>query len=514
MKSQRQAQKAMCSLNIATLLCATGVLAQAGYADGLEPRPAVPAQGATSAQPAAAKEVTPAGKATSTSTANDGSGTQGYGLNVALAYRRMMSIRRDSSYINVSFQGQTLVNKGTELTDATGYDTFKAIRNDTPSIQFNIAQAPTNVTGVLASLLKVTTIPGNALGKNIRGVVQGYGTLDNTASLGIAAGLESTPISFKLPEVPTYLILGVQGGTQPKTATSASTGVGVLAYRCYIAYAPLNAYSDDRKAILNYLKTDNGEKLLVLQPNIIKLSEFDAKIDSSLSPVAQKWLTSFLSKWGDLAWVPNSIGTDASSIITSIQSHGAAFWQNWPLSHPSSIPPDKLPEYLRGFIGNFGCVGVSKMKDSSAEKVKNFISEFHLDTPTQNSIEELVGKAYASTSAADKQQLLKYASLRIIQAIAPAFKPGNLAIAECAFAQHDRSSFVLSIEPTGQYYLAGDSVNGRDRLNALIAATATYYFNPGAANRTSLRLRYENGRDRAAPKTYLNQLTLGMALEF
>lgn len=71
---------------------------------------------------------------------------------------------------------------------------------------------------------------------------------------------------------------------------------------------------------------------------------------------------------------------------------------------------------------------------------------------------------------------------------------------------------LLYIESTGWYTLTDDLGGANKRFNNLFAFTLEHYLRPSEENGPFLRLRYENGRERAAPTAPKNQVILSVGV--
>jgi hypothetical protein len=76
----------------------------------------------------------------------------------------------------------------------------------------------------------------------------------------------------------------------------------------------------------------------------------------------------------------------------------------------------------------------------------------------------------------------------------------------------DQPTLAFWLDGAGWYAMNGGT--GGKRFNNLAAATATYWLNPGSGGTRWLRLRYEVGRERAAPADRKNGLTLSLGTAF
>ena len=80
----------------------------------------------------------------------------------------------------------------------------------------------------------------------------------------------------------------------------------------------------------------------------------------------------------------------------------------------------------------------------------------------------------------------------------------------------DRPSYAVWIDSAGFYSLTGriDGTTSPARFNNLLGATLKVWLDPKSENETWLQIRYENGRDRAAPTVYKNTLYFIVGLTF
>jgi hypothetical protein len=92
----------------------------------------------------------------------------------------------------------------------------------------------------------------------------------------------------------------------------------------------------------------------------------------------------------------------------------------------------------------------------------------------------------------------------IIHALANDAKPPDWRDKVAAFLRgyakaraKDHPTYAFWVDSAGWY--AFSDVDGGKRFNNLLAITGTWWFNPDAAKPTYARIRYENGRERAAP---------------
>ncbi len=482
----------------------------------------------------------------------------GAGLKVDAGYRYASTGKRDTTYYKIDFQGTTLADRGTAFTDAERYASFKSVRNDEPALKLNLERGAANVEGPFANFLQRTQFPGV---RSLRGVVQGYGSFDGSSAPGFVLGVETLPLSASLPAVPNFLTLGVQFGTN-QVATSTGTerktqqsDIGVLAYRQFFAYAPLNRYSDLRenaRAIANGLPDD---KTTLVPEFYVKVIQGDTTWFDSIEPAfdtgtetgkkakasferltedQKKEITRdlrvsipFLAS--DLKGMPletanalreQLVGTSPTETVLARQFDTLA-----------TIPPAianwrtdaaDTRRMLNRFLVSGGIVLNSD--DRTEAQTKAFVrDDLKVTEPARllTSVDSVIALAYKQTKASDKQALLTVANRLILQSLFPEVANYGVQVAGLRptllrlYELKDRSASVLLVENTGQYYFAGDDGNrASSRLNHLFSATATIYRNPGAEKRNYLRLRYESGRNRAAPEIYLNQAIAAVGIEF
>lgn len=482
----------------------------------------------------------------------------GIGLKVDAGYRYLGKGNRDTTYYRIDFQGATLASRGDSFTDAEGFTAFKPIREDEPALRFTLERGPTDIEGTLANFLERTKFSGV---RNLRGVVQGYGALDGSSAPGFSLGLESLPISATIPDVPNFLTLGVQLGTN-QVATGTGTerntrqsDVGVFAYRQFIAYAPLNQYSDLRekaRAVADGLPKDNPVVIPDFYAKVIAgdASWFDALSglfentpEGRKAQAALEGLTDDQKKeiTGDLHVTVPFLASDlkglpletADTVRERLIRTGAtepekAFGTHFDTL--AAIPPAianwrTVPADTRRVLTRFIVSGGLVLNSAeTVEQAKQYVRDgMKIAQPAQSlsDIDAVITLAYKQGKASDKKALLAAANRIILQTQVPevanygvqvnGLKPVLLRL----YNFKDRSSSVLLVENTGQYYFAGDDGNNdNSRLNHLVAATMTFYVNPGADKRNFLRLRYENGRNRATPEVYLNQAMATVGIEF
>lgn len=516
----------------------------------------------------------------------------GPGLKADLGYRRLFANDTNSTYYKIDFQGRTLTTHGTAFSDASSYTSFPTFSNDDPALQLKIERGVTKASGPLADYLQLTNLPGI---RGIRGVVQGYGTLDDLSSLGFVIGIERRPISARIRSVPNFLTVGLQSGTQPVSSTSASaaagtegnTGnnhrdVGIFAFRQYAGYSPLTLYSDFRKRVrklatdlpantvitLNdfYPRVQQGDDtVLDALPDAAAAAEEDPTKADALRKVIAEDLAALTPEdrktlVGDFVLAaPFSLAnfagasTDAgNAIIRRLPATGGSEQQQ---ALPNAVEkaanppagarigdwrssPDKAVAAASAFVGRGGIALDSKtgagadknMSDASKEEKATYLSNRRryvketlkiTDAKILAAIDRLLTVAYQQDNSSDKDALLIAANRVLLVSSIPELATfGNVArglkpTLLNMYAHPDRAPFILLAENTGQYYFSGDDGNSvKSRLNSLFAASLTVYANPSGDQRSYVRLRYENGRNRAAPTIYLNQITVAAGLEF
>lgn len=473
----------------------------------------------------------------------------GPGLKVDAGYRRLFGEKEDSTYLHVDLLGKTLTNQGKAFTDIQGFKGFPQFHNDTPQLRLAIERGVAQTDGPLANYLQLGKLPRF---EGLRVLVAGYGTLEQSSSLGFSAGVETIPFFLRIPKVPNFAAIGLQFGTQPVTRgtgddeRTVQRDVGVFAYRQFTAYNPLDRYSDFRTHVLAFANAlpDSAPVSIadfyrgVLSGDVSVLSslatdEAAGKALDALSDEERKTLVQDL-RYGAVFTVseirqsaPATVGADIRRQLANPPAGSTLAVLKQEFGILAAVDPaitgwtqDDAKTLL---VAERFVTGGGPALQTSAGEAKKYITNTLKPplTPGITVANQLIDLAFEDgQSASQRIAMLTVANRLLLEAIFPQVATYGTTVTgvkktlQNMYVHKDRSSFVLLMENTGHYYLAGDDGNGmRSRLNHLFAATGTYYFNPGAGQRNFLRLRYESGRNRADPKPYNNQLTATLGFE-
>jgi hypothetical protein len=472
------------------------------------------------------------------------SAQDGPGLKIELGYRRTFGNDKDTTFYKIALFGETLTEKGKAFTDAQGFTEAVKFRNDAPKLQLTIDRGVPELDGPLTKYLQLGNLPRT---EAVRIVAQGYGTLGGESPLGFAVGVETLPLFVPIPSVPNYITIGVQGGTQPLGGTTANPtsqqdDVGVVAYRQFLAYAPLNRFSQFRANVRAFAKALPDNVNVSLSDFYRGVIEGKGEILQSLAttPDAQKALEKLSDAERkalveDLRFAapfsvgkipaPDSVGETVRKALASASTGTPLAKIKAEFDKVAAIPvPRPLPNWTMDdkealmvaerFVASGGMSNAADLNEA-----KKFLTDMGL--PSLNpAIAGLVEIAFKQTVPNKKKAFLVVANRLFLESALTEIAAHGVVTSgmkdtlENLYTYKDRSSFVFLVENTGQYYFAGEDGNGsKSRLNHLFAGTATFYVNPEAQSRGFLRFRYENGRDRAAPTVYLNQLTITVGIE-
>jgi hypothetical protein len=487
----------------------------------------------------------------------------GPGLKLDLGYRRLFGLSESSVYYRLNLLGKTLTEKGKEFKNSQGFTdsvTNITFRDDSPQLSFLIERGIQKTSGPLAKYLQLGKLPRI---HGLRAVVQGYGTLDDTSSLGIAAGIETVPLPiWRAPNWPNFTTVGVQFGTQPIPDPNDDTrkvhrDVGVIAYRQFIAHAPLDKYSNFRQNIRDFAATLAPETTTTLPDFYAKILEGDVEVIKKLAAkkgkeeahkraLAKLKDSDFEIVLRDLKFAaPAAIGAMTDTVPPEVAKNLRTALNNPPAGDTQEALRALKGEFQRAvnalapvlrrpyenwenddkktllvaqfFVMNGGLV----LKNTNFDDAKKYVAEtLKLQDPDLNqTVNDIIDQAAKQELPSQRKIYLTIANRALLEAIFPELKEYGLQsnISRrllTLYSLKDRPSSTFLIENTGQYYFSGDAGNGSDsRLNHLFAATFQYYLDPGAERRNFFRLRYENGRDRADPGPYVNQITFSVGIE-